>query len=58
MTEHDNDRRKAQELFYDAIVDRREREQTVPAQPGTIRPAPGVVPPAIERRRFPESGSE
>jgi hypothetical protein len=56
--EQNDDRRKRQDLFYDAIVDRREREQTVPAPAGSIRPAPGVVPPAKERRRFPESGSE
>jgi hypothetical protein len=56
--QQNDDRRKRQEPFYDAIVDRREREQTVPANPGTIRPAPGDVPPMVERRRFPESGME
>lgn len=55
-----DDRRKTQEPFYDAIVDRREREgpQPVPAAPGMIRPAPGDVVPKVERRRFPDVGME
>jgi hypothetical protein len=57
---HEQDRRQSQAVFYDAISDRRcqdRREQEpVPAKPGSIRPAPGE--PMIERRRFPEAGSE
>jgi hypothetical protein len=55
--------RQSQAMFYDAVVDRRQqdrREQPVidvPAIPGTIRPAPGEHV-QVERRRFPESGTE
>lgn len=63
MKQRSNDRRQSQAVFYDSINDRRrdiERrdQEPVPAVAGSIRPAPGVVLPRIERRRFPESGSE
>jgi hypothetical protein len=62
MKQRSNDRRQSQAVFYDAISDRRRQErrdqEPVPAAAGSIRPAPGVVQPVKERRRFPESGSE
>ncbi|MFK3741330.1 hypothetical protein [Massilia sp. TN1-12] len=63
MQKRENDRRQIQAVFYDAINDRRRdidrRDQpAVPAVAGSIRPAPGVILPRVERRRFPESGTE
>jgi len=62
MIERQQDRRQSQAIFYDAITDRRSLERrdqpAVPAQPGMIRPAPGEVPPRVERRRFPDTGME
>lgn len=58
-------RRKSSAKFYDAIIDRRSsvdrRGRSVvvsaPAIPGMIRPLPGEQV-QVERRRFPESGTE
>jgi hypothetical protein len=57
-------RRASQALFYDAIVDRRDerdrRDEPVivaALPPGAIRPLPGEQV-QVERRRFPESGTE
>lgn len=64
MNQRQQKRRKSSAKFYDAIIDRRvqadRRNQpvlAVPAIPGTIRPLPGE-PVQVERRRFPESGTE
>ena len=63
MQKRESNRRLSQAVFYDSITDRRrdvERRDrpAVPAVAGSIRPAPGVVLPRVERRRFPESGTE
>lgn len=65
MIERGPDRRKEQELFYDAIVDRREADRRAcmtplewsTEQPGAIRPGVGEVVPR-ERRRFADAGTE
>lgn len=62
MQKRENDRRQSHAVFYDAVSDRRSQERrdqpAVPAVAGSIRPAPGVILPRVERRRFPESGTE
>lgn len=64
MPERKHVRRQSQALFYDAINDRRRTEYdrrgqpSVPAMPGSVRPAPGEAAPCRERRRVPESGME
>lgn len=65
MIERQQDRRNSQALFYDAVTDRRRheydrraREATVPAVPGTIRPGPGEAAPPRERRQVPGAGME